>query len=164
LFYQEINFAESFTDIVYSGRHIDLPGFFVWLITLPIPKFLLGGINVPLINIELSEVVLGVDRSDEFFWVRLNGFIGESYYIFGPYLFWLEAVLVARVVKTLYFFLRNLKHGGVLLLYCSIFLGFMFSRAGLGAIMPQITNGFLLLYLYFALKVFVINNNPRVKT
>lgn len=155
LFYEEVNFPDTFKEVVRSGRHVDLRGFFVWLCTLPIPKFLLGGVKVPVLNYEISEIVLGLSRFDDGFWVKLTGYISESYYIFGKWFFWLTAVLVSRLCKTLFFFLRDFPGGKVLVIYVAIYIGFMYSRAGLGAIMPTFSNGFLLLYVYFLFKVYL---------
>ncbi len=155
LFYQEVNFAEGFKDVVNSGQHINLPGFMVWLVTLPIPKFLIGGVNVPIITFELSEIVIGMNRHDEGFWVKLTGYVTESYYIFGKYFFWVEALMVAWLAKAIFYFLRNIKGNAVLVYYVALQFGFMFSRAGLASVMPTFLNGFLALYVYFGLKVYL---------
>ena len=156
LFYTEINFPETFSDIVHSGQHIDFAGFMVWLFTLPIPKIFLGGaLNVPIINFDLSEIVLGVSRYDNAFWVKLTGYVSESYYIFGKYFFWVEALIIAWLSKFLFFMLRPIKGSEVLIIYIAIQFGFMFSRAGLGAIMPAFTNGFLGLYGFLFLKFYI---------
>ena len=154
LFYEEVNFPDTFKEVVGSGRHVDLNGFLIWLCTLPIPKFLLGGVKVPVLNYEISEIVLGISRYDDGFWVKLTGYISESYYILGKWFFWLVAILVSRLSKTLYFFFCDFPGGKVLIIYIAIYIGFMYSRAGLGAIMPTFSNGFLLVYLYFVYKVY----------
>ncbi len=164
LFYGEINFPDSFQSVVDSGQHVHFTGFITWLVTLPFPKFLFGSLlNVPVLNFELSEIVLGVNRNDPSFWVKLTGYISESYYVFGEKFFWVEALMVAWLSKTIFFLLRLIKGSEVLIIYVAIQFGFMFSRAGLGAILPAFTNGFLALYFYFALKLYISNHALKKK-
>ena len=162
LFYSEINFPESFADVVKSGQHVNFSGFIVWLVTLPVPKFLVpGSLNVPMINFELSEIVLGTSRYEDYFWVKLTGYISESYYVFGKYFFWVEAVMVAWLAKLLFYMLRAIKQSEVLILYVAIQFCFMFSRAGLGAVMPAFLNGFLALYAYILLKIYIAKRSAH---
>lgn len=154
LFYTEINFPESFQTVVESGRHINFAGFLIWIFTLPFPKFIFGSLlNVPIINFELSEIVLNLDRNDPNFWVKLTGYVTESWYIFGTYFFWVEALIVAWIAKAIFYFLRRIKGSEILIFFVAIQFGFMFSRAGLGAVLPLLTNGFLAIYFYFAIKL-----------
>ena len=154
LFYTEINFPESFNTVVESGKHINFANFLIWIFTLPFPKFIFGSLlNVPIINFDLSEIVLNLDRNDPNFWVKLTGYVTESWYIFGKYFFWIEALMVAWIAKTIFYFLRRIKGSEVLIFFVAIQFGFMFSRAGLGAVLPLFTNGFLAIYFYFAIKV-----------
>jgi len=159
LFYNEVSFPDHFAEIVNSGKHVDFPSFLVWLVTLPFPKFLVGGINVPLINLELSEIVIGMNRSDQGFWVELTGYISESYYIFGKYFFWVEAVMVAWLAKVIFYFLRNIKGSLILIYFVAMQFGYTFSRAGIGAVVPNLINGFLAVYVYFAIKAHFKNRS-----
>ena len=156
LFYQEVNFPESFSTVVSSGKHIDFPGFIEWVVTLPFPKFMLGGvIQFPVINFDLAEIVTGFSRSDTGFWVKLTGYVTESYYIFGKNFFWIGALMVAFIAKTLFYLLRAIKGTEVFIIYTAIQFGFMYSRAGLGAILPTFANGFLMLYAIIFLKIYM---------
>lgn len=159
LFYQEINFPESFSVVADSGKHISFPGFIGWILALPFPKFMLGGlIDFPVINFDLAEIVTGFNRNDNGFWVKLTGYVTESYYIFGKYFFWVEALMIAWTAKMLFYLLRCIKGTEVFIIYISILFGFMYSRAGLGAILPSFTNGFLLLYAFIFLKLYINKN------
>ncbi|CAN5180910.1 hypothetical protein BH11BAC6_BH11BAC6_02050 [soil metagenome] len=164
IFYQEINFPESFKSVAASGMHVDFFSFLVWITTLPIPKVLLGGlIEVPVLNFDLSEIVLGMHRYDDGFWVKLTGYVSESYYIFGPYFFWIEAFMIAWISKLLFYLLRSIKGTEILIIFIAIQFGFMFSRAGLGAVLPSFSNGFLLLYAYIILKLYIFYKEKKLQ-
>jgi hypothetical protein len=162
LFLMEINYPIHFETIVQSGKHVDLGGFFLWLATLPFPKFFFGGLDVPAVNYELAEIVLNLPKEDQNFFVILTGFVSESLYIFGSYFFWLEAIIIAVTVKTIFNLLRPIKSGSILILFVAIQFGFMYARAGIASVMPVFANGFLAVYLYIFIK-WVVNRSRKQK-
>lgn len=140
--------------VIEAGSKVNFTDYLIWIITLPLPKLLIGPIEGARINYEISELILGLPVGSPGWYVVLPGIVAESFYIFGPQLFWLHglffgimAAFFARVVERVPQFL-------FLYLYIVIQFFYVLNRGGIAALLPHIINEFLLFYLYLFTIVF----------
>lgn len=139
--------------IIESGHRVDMMGYIRWIATLPIPKILTGEIPGARVNYEISQYVLGVGPGEPGWYVVLPGLVAESVYIYGPYFFWLHgffvafwAALVTRLVE---------RTPQLLFLACQYVLLFAYvlNRGGIAALLPVVTNEFMLFYVFVLLGI-----------
>lgn len=139
--------------LMESNKHADLLSYFLWIFTLPIPKIITGEISGSRITYEISEIVLGVKREDPRFYVILTGLVGESYYLYGKYFFWLHGVFIGVIVA----FISKIFHKIPQLLFLNSFLAMMIlynlNRSGVSAFLPQIINQLLFFYFFIFLNL-----------
>ncbi len=140
--------------LIRSGARTNLGKYFLYIITLPIPKIFIGQFDIARINVEISEIISGMSRADSGFYIYLPGLVAESVYIYGKWLFWIHglflssiAALVLRIVETSddFLFLR---------LYLLCLFGYNLNRAGVGAMLSNIINGLLFFFIYIFLTSF----------
>lgn len=141
--------------IIYSDARADLWSYFVWMVTLPLPKLFTGDFSDIRINTELSMLALNLTPDQKGFFILLPGVIAESVYLFGRGYFWLHAIFMGFMVA----FLTRVFQGGekfvFLAGYIGIVLMYNFNRGGIASTLPIITNHLLVLYavmLLFAIK------------
>jgi hypothetical protein len=160
IFENETNYPATVgVPLFNSGKYVDFSEYLKWIFTLPIPKILTGEIGGSRINYEISEIVLGVVRSDYRFYVVLPGLVSESVYIFGFYFFWLHAIFIGFISAVLVRLLEGTRNTLFLLAYIITLMFYVFNRGGVASVLPNLINGFLLFFIYiFATKYRVINN------
>ena len=61
-------------------------------------------------------------------------------------------MLAGAVFRTVYALLSSIESSQVLVVYFSIYFGFMYARAGVGAVLPTLLNSMLLFYAYLYMK------------
>ncbi|WP_459947329.1 hypothetical protein [Desulfocastanea catecholica] len=141
-----------------SGRQVDIGEYLKWILTLPIPKILTGEIGGARINYEMSEIVLGLARSNYRFFVVLPGLVVESMYIFGSHFFWLHAVFIGLIAAFFVRLLERTKQTLFLFSYIIVLISYNLNRGGISSILPIMINSFLFLYFYiFIVKFKIIN-------
>ncbi len=133
--------------LIGSGRHVDLEQYFLWILTLPLPKALVGGIEGARINYEISEIVLGLPRGYPGFYVILGGVVSESVYIYGDKLFWLHGVMLGAVGSVLIRLLSAVSYLAFLTAWTVVFFSYKMPGAGVGAVLPSFANEYMLLYV-----------------
>jgi len=136
--------------LIESGLHVDLEKYFSWFLTLPIPKALIGQVDGARVNLEISEIVLGVERGSPGFFVILGGVVAESVYIFGGDFFWLHGVILGAIGAVLIRLLSEVSYFGFLTAWTVVFFSYKLAGAGVGALLPPLINEYLLLYLFIA--------------
>ncbi|HRM67842.1 MAG TPA: hypothetical protein PLO71_00300 [Thauera phenylacetica] len=139
--------------LIESGLHVDLQKYFAWLLTLPIPKALIGQVDGARVNLEISEIVLGVQRGAPGFYVILGGVVAESVYIFGGDLFWLHGLILGAIGAVLIRLLSAVSYFGFLTAWTVVFFSYKLAGAGVGAVLPPLINEYLLLYIFMAYAV-----------
>lgn len=139
--------------LIESGLHVDLQKYFSWLLTLPIPKALIGQVDGARVNLEISEIVLGVPRGAPGFYVILGGVVAESVYIFGRDFFWLHGLILGAFGAILIRMLSEVKYFGFLTAWTVVFFSYKLPGAGVGAVLPPLINEYLLLYIFIAYAV-----------
>jgi hypothetical protein len=139
--------------IIEGGQRVNLLDYFQWIVTLPIPKMLTGEIAGARINYEISEYILGISPGEEGWYVVLPGLVAESVYIYGSYFFWLHGIFIAFLAA---FVVRLMERTPQLFFLASFTIAlftYVLNRAGIGALLPVITNEYLLFYLFCFYKV-----------
>jgi hypothetical protein len=123
----------------------------LWLILLPLPGFLKFGYGSYFLNREFSVQILGVEPSDTTFFVVLPGVVGESIYVFGPFFFWVHAVILGLFIK---FVIKTFTSSDVftyLFFFCIVRFSFMLARAGTISVYPMMLKSFLILVIVCSL-------------
>lgn len=143
----EFNYPEHFATILEGGRQVDLWRYFTWIITLPIPKALIGtGVSLRL-NYDIAEYLFGASVGQGGAYVVLVSVVGESVFIFGRYFFWVHAVLLGLFFGFICGLFRKtpgLQSNFAYLASVLLLLG----RGGVSSVIPPIVNGFLLIYMW----------------
>jgi len=143
----ETSFSTKFDAVLLSDQRVDLKNYFLWIITMPLPGFMKGFFTPPLLNIEISEILLGIFRNEPGFYVELPNIVTESVYVFDS-LFWVQAFFISFMIFIIYRLSLFSKQFSVFLLYNAFYLGYNLHRGGLGAVLPQFAGGYLLFYLF----------------
>ncbi|WP_454455451.1 hypothetical protein [Thauera phenylacetica] len=145
--------AETGVPLIESGAHVDLVKYFAWLITLPVPGFLKGGLDVALVNYEISEIVLNRDVGGAGFYVVLAGLLAEAYYIYGQNFYWLHALMLGFIFAIYSSVLARSKH--LLGVYAYVFVVFFYSlnRGGVASALPLVVNGFVVFAIFMVFLV-----------
>jgi len=140
--------------IIESAKRVDFYNYIKWIITLPIPKILTGEITGSRVNYEIAEYVLGVGPGQKGWYVILPGLVSESVYIYGNYFFLIHGIFIGFIAA----FIVRIIEGTPQLLFLKahvvLLLSYVVNRAGISALLPKITNEFLLFYLYVFILIF----------
>lgn len=133
--------------LLHSGERINFTSFLVWIVTLPVPKFIFGDIAGARINAEVSSIILGLDPNQHGFYIVLPGLIAESVYVWGEYLFFMHFVFISLVVAL--FSAIFSRSRGLFFVYVSFsfLIAYNGNRGGLSSFLPAVVNGLFLLYL-----------------
>ena len=141
--------------VVYkTGARVNLADFVKWIITLPIPKLLTGPIEGARVNYEISELVLGIRTGSRGGHVALSGLLSESIYIYGKHFFWAHGFFFGGLAAFFARLMERVPQFLFLFLYVALLFGYNLNRAGIGSLLPRITNQFLLFYLFVFTVVF----------
>lgn len=146
--------AVSGVRIIESSERANLVSYVKWIVTLPIPKVLIGELDVPRINYDISEIVLRISRTSDAFFVVLPGLVAESIYVFGDHLFWIHACFIAFAVAFLVRITERVPQLLFFTSYIAMLITFTLNRGGIGATLPILVNGFLLFYAFLLVVVF----------
>lgn len=147
--------------LIESGETADLSKYFGWLVSLPIPGFLKSGIDVTLINYEISEIVLNKTVGQAGFYVVLPGLLGESYYIYGSNFYWLHGIFLGVVLSVYTALLGRVKQFIAIYAYVIAVFFYTLNRGGVASSLPLIVNGFLLFFVYVFLPYFFVKAKGR---
>ena len=134
--------------IIESGKHTDLKNYFIWIFSLPFPKAIFGAVEGARINYEISEIVLGVPRGSQSFYVVLGGVVAESIYIYGKYFFWIHAITFGAVGATVIKLFSKINNFHILTAWTVIFFSYKMPGGGISSVLPPVINTNILLYLF----------------
>jgi hypothetical protein len=140
--------------IIKYGARANLISYIRWVITLPIPKIIMNKVNTVAINYDISEFLLGISPWKRGFYVVLPGLVGESIYIFGSHLFWLQAIFIGFITAMIVRLLEKTPQFLFLNAYIVMLFGYVLNRAGVSGALGYVINYFLFFYLvvFFALQ------------
>lgn len=142
--------------IIEYGARTSLIDYLRWIVTLPIPKIITGNINIAAINLEVSELILGVSRGEKGFYITLSGLVGESIYIYGLRFFWLHGIFIGFLAALIIRLLERTPQFLFLNAYVVMLFGYVLNRAGVDGALGYLINYFLLFYLIVFTVIFVI--------
>ncbi len=151
LIYSETSFPTFSNKVIRSDKHIDLKRYFIWMVTLPIPKAIIGSVNPPSAGMEMSEILLGTRSGRQGFFALLAGLLTESVYIYGVRCYFLHAVMIALVMALVVRLTENEPLLFVIFITLTLNLSYALNRAGIGAVLPAVVNLYFTLYLLFFL-------------
>ena len=140
-------------DVIYNREYDfqDAIDYLYWLLTLPSPISLnFAGYDFSL-NYKISELILGISRGEEHFYVLLPGMVGEAFFIF-KYFFWLHAFFYGIIIGWVYSCIRSKDICLPLGIYLAIMLGYYCARGGTTGAYPFVLKQFL--YMAFILKCY----------
>lgn len=140
-------------DSIY-GRSYDAQDavdYIYWLLTLPFPVSLNFFDFDFSLNYKISELLLGVTRGEEHFFVLLPGIVGESYFVFKDF-FWIHAFFYGTIVGWVYTCVKNRDVLFPIGIYSSLILGYYCARGGTAGAYPFILKQ--LLYAIIILKLY----------
>jgi len=92
----EFSYPRLYSDTIILYRYSNSTDFLKWLITLPVPSFIYNVDYLP--SRMLSEFILGISYAQPGFYILLPSWLGESFMTFGPYFYWINAVVVGIVI------------------------------------------------------------------
>lgn len=144
---QECYFPLHFDKILHlQGNYII--NYLVWLFTMPLPGFFRGDIDVHFAAM-FSEDILGRIRGENGFYILLPGVVGESVYLLGKDLFWINGLLYGFIMGITFKILIRYPQLICILIYVAIDFGYVTNRAGFFGGFPFV--GKVLLYFYLIL-------------
>lgn len=154
IFNAETSFPVFSNKIINSDKHINLKDYFVWIITLPIPKVIIGKINPVSAGAEMSEILLGKKQGDEGYFALLAGLLTESVYTFGQKWYFLHAIFISLLMAIIVRFVEKTIVLSPMVLVFTILFSYTLNRAGISGMLPSIINQFLFYYLLIFLLYF----------
>jgi hypothetical protein len=151
LVFTETSFPVFSEQIISSGKQIDLKRYFIWMLTLPIPKAITGPMNPPSAGMEMSEILLGLRMGQKGFFALLAGLLTESVYIYGVKLYFIHAIIIAFVMACVVRITEGEQLLFLIFLMLMIDLTYRLNRAGLGPALATVVNLYFSLYILFLL-------------
>ena len=154
VFLSEFSFlAHTGVPLLESGETVDWQRYVLWLVTLPIPGVFKQGLDLALVNYEISEIVLNKSVGDRGFYVVLPGLLAEAYFIYGSLAFWVHAAFLGMLLAFYRVVVGAGEAGTSVFLYVLMIYFYTLNRAGVGAALPLLFNEFFLLFVYIFLRV-----------
>lgn len=162
LFAIEGTFPLWFDNIYYNfDKTTYITDYTLWVLTQPIPGFLKSWLVDFNLNISIAKVLLDVDHSETVSFVPLTGLVCESVFVFGKYLFFLHAIILAYVLNIFANFLTSRESFKTLMIYAIVFTCLGVSRAGTSG---SVSYPFILKALFYVpLILFLFNIKKYVK-
>lgn len=149
---QECSYPQYFKAILQNTNDYAL-NYLLWLFTMPLPGFFRGGIDANF-NALFSEFMLGIPRTSNGFFILLPGVVGESVFLFGKYLFWINGLLYGLIMGWTYRILSKHSQLFGLLIASAICFGYTINRGGMASGIPFI----LKVLCYFYLLLVIVKN------
>ena len=113
------------------------------------------------LNISIAKLLLDVDSSGTVSFVPLTGLVCESVFVFGKYLFFIHAIILAYILNIFANFLTSRDSFKTLLIYAIVFTCLGVSRAGTSG---SVSYPFILKTLFYVpLILFIFNLTKYVK-
>ena len=142
-----------------TGEATYLFNYIVWFITLPLPGFLkVFDINMNF-NALFSALVNGVSLGD-IESITLPGLVNESIFIFGKYLFFLHAILLAWVISVSYNSLKRNESNFFLIIHSMITLCMFLPRGGTSG---PYSGAIKILFIFFLFYIFRPKKSTSIK-
>ncbi|MDX1479105.1 MAG: hypothetical protein R3301_15430, partial [Saprospiraceae bacterium] len=151
LVFSETNFPIYSDKVIRSGKHIDLNRYFIWMVTLPIPKAIIGSVNAPSAGMEMSEILLEKKQGRKGFFALLAGLLTESTYIYGTKWYFLHALFLGGLMAFIARLTENQDILFCVFLMLVVDLSYRLNRAGIAPVLGVVVNMYFSLYVLFFL-------------
>lgn len=142
-----------------TGEATYLFNYFVWFIMLPLPGFLkVFDINMnfnALFSAHVSGMSLGDIGS-----ITLPGLVNESLFIFGKYLFFMHAILLAWVISVFYNSLKRNEANFFVIIHTMITLCMFLPRGGTSG---PYSGAIKILFIFFLFNIFSPKKSTSIK-
>ena len=155
IFQQEFSYPEWFGQILEIDDNY-IYRYLVWLLTIPFPGIVRGGLDVHFAAI-FSEHMIGIFRGEKNFYIVLPGVVGESVFLFGKQLFWINGVIYGFVMGFFFRILSRRKQFLALFVVAIFDFGYVTNRAGMFGSMPF----FLKILPYFFIILWYVKNRMK---
>lgn len=149
LLYAETSFPALSEKVINSGKNIDLPRYFVWMFTLPIPKAIIGSVNPPSAGMEMSEILLGKKAGEKGFYALLAGLLTESVYIYGLRFYFVHAICIAMIFAFVVRLIEREPMFTLVFVLLSVELTYALNRAGIASALGVVVNMYFSFYVLF---------------
>lgn len=123
MFMAETSYPKYY-DVLFNSEEIyGIGNYLLWIITLPVPKFIIP-IEITTFNTYFTNLVdVHLD------YIVLPSILGESFMIFGKYLFWMHGILLGLIIGITYRILSKYNFTMVIIIYIAV-LSFSIGRGG----------------------------------
>lgn len=134
--------------VIYeSERRLNLNDYFVWMVTLPIPKVLIGQVNRVSAGVDMSEILLKKRYGEEGYFALLAGLVNEAKYTFGRKYGYLHGVFIAFFMAFAARITQRNDYLFPVFMVFTVLWSYNLNRAGISSTLPFFTNKFLSIYL-----------------
>lgn len=128
----------------------DIPTFFGWLLTLPIPSIIWPGKPDVTVSYRFTYLLTGREFGQAFYSSLLPSILGEGLMIFGEHNYWISALVTGLVSGYVLGYVSKYKETKLFVVYIAL-LSAKMGRAGVVSFLPNVINGALSLILYIIL-------------
>lgn len=146
----EFSYPRFFSTMLAGGQQVDLWQYLAWIVTLPIPKALIGRGFSLYLNHDISLYLFGIPVGEGGAAVFLVSVLGESVFIYGQDFFWVHALTLGLVFGVLCSLLRSTSALQSTFAYVSS-LVLLLGRGGVSSVLPSVIQGLLVIYLWMVL-------------
>lgn len=136
--------------------------YILWLIFLPIPSALWSGKPVVQVAYSFTSIFSTLTVNDAAYSNLLPSVLGESFLIFGPYFFWIEAIILGLTIGFYFKFFLASKQLSVLTAYMLLMLSTI-GRGGSQSYLGVLINGSVVLIIFVYLSKRVVFGKGRYR-
>ena len=147
----ESNYPKYYDICIQNSGLVDPIQYLLWIIFLPIPSALWSGKPVVQIAYSFTGLFYSTSVTASNYSNLLPSVLGESFLIFGQYLFWVEAIILGIVIGIYFNYFIQSKKLSLLTAYMLLMLATI-GRGGSQSYISVIINGsiVLILWIYIA--------------
>lgn len=147
----ESNYPKYYDICIKNSGLVDPLQYLFWIISLPIPSAIWRGKPVVQIAYSFTGLFNSTTVTESNYSNLLPSVLGESFLIFGQYLFWIEAIIIGIVIGIYFNYFIQSKKLSLLTAYMILMLATI-GRGGSQSYLSVIINGsiVLILWIYIA--------------
>ena len=147
----ECHYPEYYDICVQNAGLVDPIQYLLWIFFLPIPSAFWSSKPVVQIAYSFTGLFYSTAVTASNYSNLLPSVLGESFLIFGPYLFWIEAIIIGIVIGIYFNYFIQSKKLSMLTAYMLLMLATI-GRGGSQSYLSVIINGsiVLILWIYIA--------------
>lgn len=150
----ESTYPKYYDICIQNSGLIDPLQYLLWIIFLPIPSALWSGKPVVQIAYSFTGLFYSKEVTSSNYSNLLPSVLGESFLIFGQYLFWIEAIIIGIVIGIYFNYFMQSKKLSLLTAYMLLMLATI-GRGGSQSYLSVIINGSIVLILWVYIAKFI---------